>query len=61
MLSILAAIAALSPISVIILPSAYAQTSTQTFDMTPLVSVIIAIIPAFIVIALLDKLLGKFR
>lgn len=39
---------------------AYAQTSTSTMDMTPLVSVIVAIIPVFIMIALLDKLMGKF-
>lgn len=39
---------------------AYAQTSTGTMDMTPLVSVIVAIIPVFIMIALLDKLMGKF-
>jgi hypothetical protein len=39
---------------------AYAQTTTGTMDMTPLVSVIVAIIPVFIMIALLDKLMGKF-
>ena len=39
---------------------AYAQTTSGTMDMTPLVSVIVAIIPVFIMIALLDKLLGKF-
>lgn len=39
---------------------AYAQTSSGTMDMTPLVSVIVAIIPVFIMIALLDKLMGKF-
>ena len=39
---------------------AYAQSTTSTMDMTPLVSVIVAIIPVFIMIALLDKLLGKF-
>lgn len=61
MLSILATIAVLSPLSIMILPNVYAQTNSQTFDMTPLVSVIIAIIPAFIVIALLDKLIGKFK
>ncbi|GIU71688.1 MAG: hypothetical protein KatS3mg003_1167 [Candidatus Nitrosocaldaceae archaeon] len=40
---------------------AFAQTSSTNFDMTPIVSVIIAVIPAFIVIALLDKLLGRLK
>jgi len=39
---------------------AYAQSTTGTMDMTPLVSVIVAIIPVFIMIALLDKMMGKF-
>lgn len=41
---------------------AYAQTTTSsTMDMTPLITVIVSIIPVFIMIALLDKLMGKFR
>jgi len=40
---------------------AYAQTTTQTFDMSPLMAIIIAIIPVFIVLTLLDKLLGRVR
>lgn len=53
--------AALGAIAAYIIPApAYAQTSTSTMDMTPLVSVIVAIIPVFIMIALLDKLMGKF-
>gem|GEM_PF-6387348 len=44
----------------LVMPSAYAQTN-QTFDMSPLMAVIIAIIPVFIVLTLLDKLLGRVR
>jgi hypothetical protein len=45
-----------------IVSNAYAQTSNmQTFDMSPLMAVIIAIIPVFIVLTLLDKLLGRVR
>lgn len=52
---------ALGAIAAYLVPvPAYAQTSTGTMDMTPLVSVIVAIIPVFIMIALLDKLMGKF-
>lgn len=41
---------------------AYAQTTTSTpsMDMTPLLGVIIGIIPVFIVISLMDKIMGKF-
>jgi NhaP-type Na+/H+ or K+/H+ antiporter len=53
--------AAIGAIAAYLMPApAYAQTSTSTMDMTPLVSVIVAIIPVFIMIALLDKLMGKF-
>jgi hypothetical protein len=45
-----------------IVSNAYAQTSsTQTFDMSPLMAIIIAIIPVFIVLTLLDKLLDRVR
>ncbi|AIF83862.1 hypothetical protein NTE_01801 [Candidatus Nitrososphaera evergladensis SR1] len=42
---------------------AYAQTTTSapTMDMTPLIAVIVGIIPLFIVLSLLDKLGGKFK
>lgn len=40
---------------------AYAQTTTTgTMDMTPLLGVIIGIIPVFIVISLMDKIMGRF-
>jgi len=55
-------LAALGAVAAYLMPApAYAQTSMGTMDMTPLVSVIVAIIPVFIMIALLDKLMGKFR
>jgi len=45
-----------------IVSNAYAQTSsTQTFDMSPLMAIIIAIIPVFIVLTLLDKLLDRVK
>jgi len=45
-----------------IVSNAYAQTSNmQTIDMSPLMWVIISIIPVFIVLTLLDKLLGRVR
>ncbi len=59
MLPILAILAVL--IVPTIMHNAYAQGTTQTFDMSPLMAVIIAIIPVFIVLTLLDKLLGKVR
>jgi NhaP-type Na+/H+ or K+/H+ antiporter len=59
--AIMGFLAALGAVAAYLMPTpAYAQT-TGTMDMTPLVSVIVAIIPVFIMIALLDKLMGKFR
>jgi hypothetical protein len=45
-----------------IVSNAYAQTSNmQTIDMSPLMWIIISIIPVFIVLTLLDRLLGRIR
>jgi hypothetical protein len=46
-----------------IMSNAYAQTATnmQTIDMSPLIWVIISIIPVFIVLTLLDKLLDRVK
>ncbi len=56
------AVMAIMAALIVPMSNAYAQTSNmQTIDMSPLVWIIISILPLFIALTLLDRLLGRVR